>query len=394
MSNQENIRVLLAENDYLVGEAVRGLLEEAGYVVVGGATNGIEAVEMTQSLRPDVVLMDIEMTDVDGIEATRLICERCPTPVVALTAYETEELVIEASKAGVGAYLVKPPRLREIERAITIARARFDDMMELRRLNAELQAHNKDLDAFGHTIAHDLKGLLALIVGFAEVLREEYTTLSDEKRRHYLHRIAQSGRKMSNIIDELLVLARVRQMDMKMIPLDMASIVAEAQERLAEMIEKHRAEITLPDTWPAALGYGPWVEEVWINYLSNAVKYGGRPEAGIPPRIELGADSKGFRNLLGLTMVRFWVRDNGPGIPPEDREQLFAPFVQLGHARTKGHGLGLSIACRIVEELGGQVGVESKVGHGSTFTFTLPAATGQAKAPSASPRGQGTRNDR
>jgi AmiR/NasT family two-component response regulator len=143
MSNQQDVRVLIAEDDYLNCEMIRGLLEEIWYTVVGEAADGLEAVEMTQSLQPDVVLMDIKMPDIDGLEATRLIFERCPTPVVVLTAYETPELVEEASAVGVGAYLVKPPNAREMERAITIAIARFDDLMELRRLNAELQAGNE-----------------------------------------------------------------------------------------------------------------------------------------------------------------------------------------------------------------------------------------------------------
>jgi response regulator NasT len=104
-------------------------LEEAGYAVVGEAAHGLEAVEMPQSLRPDVVLMDIKMPVMDGIGATRLIYERCPTtPVVVLTAYETPELVERASAAGAGAYLVKPTEVREMERAITIAIARFGDI--------------------------------------------------------------------------------------------------------------------------------------------------------------------------------------------------------------------------------------------------------------------------
>ena len=143
MSNQQDVRVLIAEDDYLNCEMIRGLLEEIWYTVVGEAADGLETVEMTQSLQPDVVLMDIKMPDMDGLEATRLIFERCPTPVVVLTAYETMELVEEASAVGVGAYLVKPPNAREMERAITIAIARFDDLMELRRLNAELQAGNE-----------------------------------------------------------------------------------------------------------------------------------------------------------------------------------------------------------------------------------------------------------
>jgi AmiR/NasT family two-component response regulator len=144
VSNQRKVRVLIAEDDYLVSRMIEGLLEEIGYTVVGVAGDGLETVEMTQSLQPDAVLMDIKMPGMDGIEATRHICESCPTPVVILSAYDMPELVERASVAGVGAYLVKPPNRREIERAIAIARARFDDMMELRRLNAELQATNEE----------------------------------------------------------------------------------------------------------------------------------------------------------------------------------------------------------------------------------------------------------
>jgi AmiR/NasT family two-component response regulator len=134
---------MIAEDDHLNSEMIKGLSEEIGYTVVGEATDGLKAVEMTRSLQPDVVLMDIKMPDMDGLEATRLIFERCPTPVVVLTAYEAPELIEEASAAGVGAYLVKPPDVREMERAISIAMARFDDLMELRRLNAELQTGNE-----------------------------------------------------------------------------------------------------------------------------------------------------------------------------------------------------------------------------------------------------------
>ena len=139
MNVQKDTRVLIVEDDSLVSEMIQGLLEERWYIIAGRAVNGLQAIEMTQSIQPDVVLMDIELPDMDGIEATRHIYESCPTPVVVLTAYDTPDLVERASAAGVGAYLVKPPDAHEMERAITIAMARFDDLMELRRLNAELQ---------------------------------------------------------------------------------------------------------------------------------------------------------------------------------------------------------------------------------------------------------------
>jgi AmiR/NasT family two-component response regulator len=140
MSQGKKVGVLIAEDDPLVSEMIRGTLEDLGYTVVGEALDGRQAVELTGVLQPDVILMDIEMPGVNGIEATQQLYETYPTPIVMLTAYETPTLVERASLAGVGAYLVKPPRARELERAIIIAMARFDDLMKLRRLNEELQA--------------------------------------------------------------------------------------------------------------------------------------------------------------------------------------------------------------------------------------------------------------
>jgi len=232
----------------------------------------------------------------------------------------------------------------------------------LRQRTIELQARNEELDAFSHTVAHDLKNPLGAIVGLAEILKEEYATASDETLGQYLNAISRSGHKMDKIIDALLLLAQVSKTEVKMAPLDMSHIVDEVLLQLNHVIEEQGVEIVLPDAWPEALGYGPWVEEVWLNYLSNAIKYGGRP-----PRVELGATAQQDK-------VRFWVRDNGAGLTPQALARLFTPFTQLGQIPTAGHGLGLSIVRRIVDKLDGQVGVESKVDQGSVFTFTLPAA--------------------
>jgi signal transduction histidine kinase len=188
--------------------------------------------------------------------------------------------------------------------------------------------------------------------------------MNPEEIQKYCRIIMQNGQKVNNIIDELLLLASVRTEEVVLEPLeDMADIVAEVQSRLAYMIEEYQADLVLPSNWPAALGYGPWIEEVWTNYLSNAIKYGGRP-----PRVELGATVQQDR------MVRFWVRDNGAGLTPQDQEKLFAPFARLNLGRIEGHGLGLSIVQRILEKLGGRVGVESQgiSGQGTIFSFYLP----------------------
>lgn len=247
--------------------------------------------------------------------------------------------------------------------AIAIDNARLVE--ELRQQAAELQGRNEDLNAFAHTVAHDLKTPLGVIIGYADVLMEEAGDVLDEDDRYYLQSIARNGRKMNSIIGELLLLAEIRKTEAVGRPLAMESVVNEALQRLAFVMEEHDAEVVLPEEWPAALGHGAWIEEVWANYISNGIKYGGEP-----PRLELGATPQedGF--------VRFWVRDNGPGITPEDQERLFTVFTQLDHVRATGHGLGLSIVRRIVEKLGGEVGVESEEGEGSEFFFTLPAAEG------------------
>lgn len=364
MSEQGTIKVLIADDNPEVIESLTGMLIEAGYSVVGVAPDGLEAVALTQSLEPHVVVMDVRMQDMDGIEAARLIYDACPTPVVILTAYDTPELLREASSAGVGMYLVKPTTTDELDRAIAISMARFDDTMELRRLNDELQARNQELDAFTYTVAHDLKNPLQFIITYADLLQEDWQELPTDEIKRRLEEIEGSGQRMSNIINELLLLAQTRQADIQVQPLDMEEIVAEALARLDYLAGQHEAEISVPDGWPQALGYAPWVEEVWVNYLSNAVQYGGQP-----PQVELGAD------VTAEGMVQFWTRDNGVGISPEAQERLFTPFTRLEQVSTKGHGLGLSIVRSIVEKLGGEVDVKSTEGEGSTFSFTLPPAS-------------------
>jgi signal transduction histidine kinase len=234
----------------------------------------------------------------------------------------------------------------------------------IRAIVKELRAQNEELNAFNHTVAHDLKNPLSILLGFSEVLVQDYGAGRDEVLEQAVKVIMENGRRMENIINELLLLAEVRQLDeVEIEPLDTTSIIVETRKRLSNLISDYGATIRVTANWPTAVGHRPWVEEIWVNYLSNAIKYGGTP-----PEVELGADEQPDG------MVRFWVRDNGTGISVADQARLFVPFTKLQQANTKGHGLGLSIVQRITVKLGGQVGVESKTGGFSLFWFTLPAA--------------------
>jgi signal transduction histidine kinase len=244
-------------------------------------------------------------------------------------------------------------------------------LRDLKRSEEQLRVHaatlltrNEELDAYDHTVAHNLKNPLTVIISTADVITE-IDNLTHQELVDFTRQIRSTAYEMNGIIDNLLLLAEVRKTEVPMEPVDMGRIVANIRKRLSPLIKEYRARIAFPRAWPVAIGYAPWIEEVWANYLSNALKYGGKP-----PRVELGAST-----LPGNT-IRFWVRDNGQGLPPEALACLFTPFTQFIQEHKTGHGLGLSIVRNIVEKLGGKVGAESEVGKGSLFFFTLPAAQG------------------
>lgn len=228
------------------------------------------------------------------------------------------------------------------------------------QLVSSLQESNEELDSFAHTVAHDLQNTLSVVIGFAELLRRDDARLAEDKRKQMAEALVKNTYKMSNIIKELLLLSSVRKSEVTIEPLNMRQIVEAALLRLAYVLEDYKPEIIIQERWPAALGHAAWIEEIWENYISNALKYGGRPA-----RVECGGET------LPDGRVRFWVRDNGPGLTAKEQAKLFDPFVQLSKVRVKGSGLGLSIVHRIAGKLGGEVGVESEVGQGSVFSFTL-----------------------
>ncbi|MDM8519921.1 response regulator [Anaerolineales bacterium HSG6] len=365
-------KIMIVEDEAIVALTIERKLEIFGYEVLARVDTGEEAVQQVGEIQPDLLLMDIMLAgEMDGVETAAQIRTRFDIPVIYLTAYADEKTLQRAKVTEPFGYLLKPFEDRELHTTIEMAlyKHRMERRLKERTFELEesltiLQERNRELDAFAHTVAHDLQNPLATMIGFAEVLEEDTTIISAQERQEYLGLIARNGHKMSTIIKSLLLLSSVRKQEIKSEPLDMAAVVIELQQRLAGMIDEYQPEIILPEpsAWPVALGYAPWVEEIWTNYFSNALKYGGQP-----PRVELGANLSENEEL-----VQFWVRDNGPGLTPEEQAKLFVPFTRLNPSRVEGHGLGLSIVRRIAEKLDGQAGVESEVGQGSKFYFTLP----------------------
>ncbi|MEM7343648.1 MAG: HAMP domain-containing sensor histidine kinase [Chloroflexota bacterium] len=233
------------------------------------------------------------------------------------------------------------------------------------QLIEELQTRNEELDAFAYTVAHDLLNPLSVLTGLIELTIDNFEGLPPQVIKDNLVMIAESGDKAITIVQELLLLTTASKETVPIMPLDMGVIIGETTYRLQRMIDDSQAEIILPKAWPQAVGYAPWIEEVWVNYISNAIKYGGKP-----PVIQLGAV------MLGNHQIKFWVKDNGLGLTSGEQAQLFTPFTRLQKNDVEGHGLGLAITERIIKKLGGDVGIESRgvAEEGCVFSFTLPIA--------------------
>ena len=356
MAREECILVVDDEED--TRELLRALLESEGYAVTTAA-DGEAALARVQETRPDLILLDIMMPEMNGYQ----VCERLKAdpntrdiPIIFISALEQTDDKVRAFAAGGVDYVTKPFQMKEVL-------ARVATHLSLRALQQKLadqlqalQARNEELDTFARAVAHDLKAPLTSIIGFADMLEKLHSTFSDAELEESLRTISAKGREMDRIIDQLLFLSGVRkteQVDIQ--PLNVEAIVNSALQRLADVIEEYQAEITLPDEWPQALGYRPWIEEIWVNYIRNAIEYGGKP-----PRIELGATVavSDTAPRSSPDVVRFWVRDNNPRLAAE-------------RAPTQEHGLRMIIVQRIMEKLGRKADFESTDERGGVFSFTL-----------------------
>ena len=342
--NPENIGVLFH------------FLEQYDYELLV-ATDGESGLEVAIEKIPDLILLDVLMPGINGFETCRLLKKQSQIkaiPVIFMTALSEVEHKIIGFEAGGVDYVTKPLQQQELLMRIRTHLMIYD-------LQRELVQKNAELEAFAHTVAHDLKNPLNIIVGSTELIEMAHESRDTITFNKYLIKVRNAANKSADIIESLLLLAGTsRHKQLFIQPLDMRFVIIKVRERLDFILKDYPGELKIPDQWPFIAGYPPWIEEIWINYISNAFKYGGRP-----PVVELGLDE--YEDF-----VRFWVRDNGPGLSQEEQAKLFVPFTRLHTNRADGHGLGLSIVQRIVSKLGGHAGVESTPGQGSTFYFTLP----------------------
>lgn len=229
----------------------------------------------------------------------------------------------------------------------------IEELTDLRQRVAQLQRFCGDLDAFTYTVAHDLKRPLSLIIGYSDLLIGEYETMPKEELVECLQAIDQAAQKMNDSINELMLLVHVRdEGKVEITPMDMESVVAEALDRLDYLIKRRGVKITQPTQWPKALGYAPWVEEIWYTFISEILRVDASPL-----HIDIGAsEEKGSK-------ARFWVQVSDRGFTAEQQGQL---------GRIIG-GFKSDLAKHILKNLGGTFGAVGDIGYGGELYFTLPS---------------------
>jgi len=250
------------------------------------------------------------------------------------------------------------PMILEMDIDIT-ERKRAEEERE--RLLTEIAAKNQELEAFVYTISHDLKAPLVSLDGFSSLLKRESQNQLGEQGQHYVERIRANVAHMNTLVTELLELSRIGRVVGPEEEIDVGALLREIEEGLVPKLEQEGVEFIVQQPLPAVRGDRGRIRQVFANLIESAVKFRSLERR---LRIEVGCEEEGG-------FYRFHVGDNGIGILPQYQEQIFEPFRQLDSG-IEGVGMGLSLVKRIVEHHGGRVWVESELGKGSTFYFTIP----------------------
>jgi signal transduction histidine kinase len=383
MEDQRKPAILIVEDERIVAMDLQEMVNRMGFDAFAIAGSAAEALAVSEQVRPDVALMDIRIDgELDGIQTASLLRERFDMPIVYLTAHADRAIVEQAKLTEPHGYLIKPVMEDELRTALTIAvykgragaaRARIAELESERRALLEAARLKSEFLA---NMAHELRTPLNGVIGFAKLMHDGMAGPVADEHRKFLHHVFTSGHRFLRVVNDMLDLSQMEAGNREIVPgaVDLSQIFLELVESLRPALEEKHQHLGVElDPGCVHLTTDPvLLRQLAYNYLSNAIKF--TPREGVLTLRARPIDSDVFR---------LEVSDTGIGIDEKHLESIFASFTQVDsstHRNFEGAGLGLALAKRIAELLGGRVGVASVPGGGSTFFAELPRHF-QAAAP-------------
>lgn len=357
-------KILVVEDERVVARDIEKRLKKLGYIVPASVSSGDEALVQVAEVRPDLVLMDIQIKgSMDGIETAEQIHTRFDIPVIYLTAYADEDTLQRAKVTEPFGYIVKPFDERDLHVSIEIAlRRRLAEAAV--RIALQKEKELSELKSrFWSMVVHEFRNPLTSILSSAQLLEQHGHNLAEERRREYLYLIQNSIQSLDRLLNDVL---RVSQAEKETLEFDPEPLEVErfCQTLIEEVLFStgfsHQIIFSSEGNCQNICLDQKLLWHILSNLLSNAIKYSPQ---GRTIYLDLSC-------LQGEVIFR--VRDSGIGIPKADQRHLFQPFHRAENVgNIPGTGLGLTMVKNCLELHSGQINVESEVGRGTTVTIRL-----------------------
>ena len=418
-SGSPRVEILIVEDSPTQAQKLQYILEQKGYPVTLAA-NGVLALAAARQNKPTLIISDVVMPEMDGYELCRQVKsdpDLADVPVILVTTLSDPRDVILGLECRADNFILKPyderyllgrvqfvlinREMRQTDQPgmgleiyfegqrhfITADRLQILNLLlstyeaamrrnrelslaqdalqrtnsELLQRTAELEAANKDLEAFSYSVSHDLRGPLRAINGFSAILLEDHAAELSPDARQLLTTVIDTAKQMNALIEDLLRFSRLGTQSLSKKPVNIANLVHEVLDELGRDREGRQIEIQLGDL-PDCVGDHALIKQVFVNLLSNAFKFTGHREKAV---IEIGCAEDHGSNV-------YFVRDNGAGFDVSKARQLFGVFQRFhSQHEFEGTGVGLSIVQRIVVRHGGRIWAEAEVEKGAVFHFIL-----------------------
>jgi signal transduction histidine kinase len=366
--------ILLAEDNpdicFMVSEILRTHIDDC---VVVTAKDGLETVRLAKKQYPDVVLLDIQMPVMDGFEVCRILKddpEMRHIPIVFLTAtYDDLKSKIKGMDLGADDYITQPVDNLELVTRVKVMLRIKSLYDELRQAGQELQRAEQQKFAFLSDISHELRSPLNGVLGFGELLANEYYGPLSSNQREFLSMINKSGEKLLALVDDISLLARLEAKRATLRPetlsltglidtvwIDLRNIAYNKRISFRQEVQPEADHITADKKG---------LQTILRNLLDNAIRYN-----------QVGGQINLNCQLQQDQSVAIAITDTGQGISPEDKGKIFTPFPKIARKEggEQGSGLGLAICKKFVELMGGSIEFESEAETSSTFTVYIPFA--------------------